>query len=191
MRSSTPPASSSTSRAMRAPSVPRSGRERRSAKCARPRTAGTSSELPTPSCGPIMSSWPRGHSSLPVLAARLSPAIRSLHTDDYWAPEDLPPGGVLVVGTGQSGLQIGDELARAGRAVTVAVGRHGWVPRRVYGRDQMTWRWDNGDYRSVVADPDHPKADYPFTFLARWGAADFNVRTVWASGVRLAGHLTA
>jgi putative flavoprotein involved in K+ transport len=41
----------------------------------------------------------------------------------------------------------------------------------------------------VVADPDQPKADYPFTFLARWGTADFNVRTVWRSGVRLAGRL--
>jgi putative flavoprotein involved in K+ transport len=98
---------------------------------------------------------------------------------------------VLVVGAGQSGLQIADELARAGRSVTVAVGRHGWVPRRVYGRDQMRWRWDNGDYRSVVADADHPKADYPFTFLARWGVEDFNVRTTWRNGVRLAGHLVS
>jgi len=53
----------------------------------------------------------------------------------------------------------------------------------------MRWRWDSGDYRSVVADPDRPKADYPFTFLARWGVEDFNVRTAWLSGVRLAGHL--
>jgi putative flavoprotein involved in K+ transport len=68
---------------------------------------------------------------------------------------------VLVVGSGQSGLQIADELAIAGRPVVVAVGRHGWVPRRVYGHDQMRWRWDNGDYRSIVADPAHPKADYP------------------------------
>lgn len=130
-----------------------------------------------------------GNASVPGLAANLSPALHSIHTDDYWSPEDLPPGGVLVVGSGQSGLQIADELALAGRAVVVAVGRHGWVPRRVYGYDQMRWRWDNGDYRSVVADPDHPKADYPFTFLARWGTADFNVRTVWRSGVRLAGRL--
>ncbi len=130
-----------------------------------------------------------GNASVPGLAANLSPALHSIHTDDYWAPEDLPPGGVLVVGSGQSGLQIADELALAGRSVVVAVGKHGWVPRRVYGHDQMRWRWDNGDYRSVVADPDHPKADYPFTFLARWGAADFNVRTVWRSGVRLAGRL--
>ena len=132
-----------------------------------------------------------GHASTPGLAARLSPAIRSIHTDDYWAPEDLPPGGVLVVGAGQSGLQIAQELARDGRSVTVAVGRHGWVPRRLYGRDQMIWRLDNGDYRSIVADPDHPKADYPFTFLSRWGADDFNVRTVWQGGVRLAGYVVA
>jgi putative flavoprotein involved in K+ transport len=130
-----------------------------------------------------------GNARIPTLAARLRTDIHSVHTDDYWAPEDLPPGGVLVVGAGQSGLQIADELARAGRSVLVAVGTHGWVPRRVYGHDQMRWRWDNGDYRSVVADPERPKADYPFTFLARWGVEDFNVRTVWRSGVRLAGHL--
>jgi putative flavoprotein involved in K+ transport len=130
-----------------------------------------------------------GNAHLPALAANLSPSILALHTDDYWAPEDLPPGGVLVVGSGQSGLQIADELARDGRSVIVAVGKHGWVPRRVFGRDQMWWRMDNGDYRTIVNDPDHPKADYPFTFLARWGVKDFNVRTVWQSGVRLAGRV--
>ena len=132
-----------------------------------------------------------GDARVPEMAAKLAPAIHSIHTDAYWAPEDLPEGGVLVVGAGQSGLQIADELARSGRDVTVAVGRHGWVPRRVYGRDQMHWRWDNGDYRSVVADPEKPTLDYPFTFLARWGEVDFNVRTAWRSGVRLAGHLVA
>src|SRR5580765_4559848 len=130
-----------------------------------------------------------GAAHTPALAANLPASIQSLHTDDYWAPEDLPPGGVLVVGSGESGLQIAHELANAGRDVTVAIGKHGWVPRRVYGRDQMRWRWEHGDYRSVVGDPDRPKADYPFTFLARWGLEDFNVRTAWRSGVRLAGHL--
>jgi putative flavoprotein involved in K+ transport len=130
-----------------------------------------------------------GAASVPAMAAKIAPWITSLHTDEYWAPEDLPEGGVLVVGSGQSGLQIADELARAGRAVTVAVGRHGWVPRHVYGRDQMWWRWDNGDYRSVVGDAEKPTLDYPFTFLARWGNDDFNIRTVWRSGVRLAGRL--
>ena len=97
---------------------------------------------------------------------------------------------IPTVEAGQSGLQIALELAHAGRPVTVAVGRLGWVPRRVYGRDQMIWRLDNGDYRSIVGDAEHPKADYPFTFLSRWGEDDFNVRTVWQAGVRLAGRVT-
>jgi putative flavoprotein involved in K+ transport len=130
-----------------------------------------------------------GSAHTPALAAHLPASIQSLHTDDYWAPEDLPPGGVLVVGSGQSGLQIACELANAGRDVTVAIGRHGWVPRRVYGYDQMRWRWDIGDYHAVVADPEQPLADYPFTFLARWGVSDFNVRTAWQAGARLAGHV--
>lgn len=92
---------------------------------------------------------------------------------------------------GQSGLQIAYELLLAGRSVTVAVGRHGWVPRRVYGRDQNYWRLENGDFASVVADPADPKADYPFTALSRWGVTDFNVRTVWQAGARLAGHLVS
>jgi putative flavoprotein involved in K+ transport len=72
----------------------------------------------------------------------------------------------------------------------VAVGRHVWVPRRLFGNDQMHWRDVMGDYQAVVAAPDEPAADYPFTALSRWGSEDFTVRTVWQNGVRLTGHLT-
>lgn len=130
-----------------------------------------------------------GHARIPTVAAALPAGIRSIHTDNYWAPEDLPPGGVIVIGSGQSGLQIADELAKAGRDVWVAVGRHGWVPRRLFGRDQNYWRLENGDFQSVVGNPELPAVDYPFTPLARWGREDFNVQTVWRDGVRLAGHL--
>lgn len=132
-----------------------------------------------------------GRARIPSLAAALPAGVRSLHVDDYWAPEDLPPGGVVVIGSGQSGLQIADELVKAGRDVWVAVGRHGWVPRRLYGRDQNSWRLENGDFFSVVGNPEQPAIDYPFTPLARWGREDFNVRTVWRDGVRLAGHLAS
>ncbi len=130
-----------------------------------------------------------GHPRIPPLAAALPAGVLSIHTDDYWAPEDLPPGGVVVIGSGQSGLQVADELVKAGRDTWVAVGRHGWVPRRLYGKDQNAWRLEIGDFFSVVGDPGRPAADYPFTPLARWGREDFNVRTVWRDGVRLAGHL--
>lgn len=127
----------------------------------------------------------------PALAASLPAGIHAIHTDDYWAPEDLPPGGVVVVGAGQSGLQIADELALSGRDVWVAVGRHGWAPRRMWGRDQNGWRLEMGDYRAVVGKPDEPRMDYPFTPLSRWGVEDFNLRTIARNGVRFTGHLEA
>src|SRR4051812_788677 len=61
---------------------------------------------------------------LPALANELPDGVLGLHASRYRAPEALPGGGVLVVGAGPSGQQIALELARAGRAVTIAVGRH-------------------------------------------------------------------
>lgn len=130
-----------------------------------------------------------GHAWIPPLASALPPGVHSIHNDAYWSPEEVPPGGVLVVGAGQSGLQIADELALAGRDVRVAVGRHGWVPRRLWGRDQNDWRLANGDFEAVVGDPEAPAAEYPFTPLSRWGREDFNLRTIARNGVRLTGHL--
>lgn len=130
-----------------------------------------------------------GHAHAPSVAAQVPPGIRSIHTDEYWAPEDLDAGGVLVVGAGQSGLQIAYELLGAGRAVTLAVGRHGWIPRRLHGRDQNWWRRQNGDFARIVADPAAPTMEYPFTPLSRWGVTDFNPRTVWQAGARFTGHL--
>jgi len=132
-----------------------------------------------------------GHPFVPELSSALPKGILSIHTDEYWAPEELPPGNVVVVGAGQSGLQIADELALAGREVRVAVGRHGWLPRRVGHRDQMDWRLVNGDYQTIVAKPDEPAADYPFTPLSRWGNDDFNLLTIARNGVRFTGHLAA
>ena len=61
----------------------------------------------------------------------------------------------------------------------------------LWGRDQNGWRLENGDYGAVVADPDAPAADYPFTPLSRWGTVDFNLLTIFRNGVRLTGHLEA
>jgi putative flavoprotein involved in K+ transport len=70
---------------------------------------------------------------------------------DYRNPGSVPDGGVLVVGASASGVQIADELARAGRPVTLAVGEHVRMPRTYRGRDILWWmdasglldeRWD-------------------------------------------------
>jgi putative flavoprotein involved in K+ transport len=53
---------------------------------------------------------------------------------------------VLVVGGGQSGCQIAEDLARAGRRVVLATSRVGWVPRRYRGHDALWWWIENGFY---------------------------------------------
>jgi len=130
-----------------------------------------------------------GRPVVPALAASLPARLTQLTTDAYRSPAALPPGGVLVVGSGQSGCQIADELARAGRETWLAVGRWGWVSRRPWGTDQMDWRLHMGDFGRVVGDADHPDLRYPFTPMARWGTTDFHLGTLDDSGVRLLGRV--
>ena len=132
----------------------------------------------------VVASGAFGRPRIPAVAERLPPGIRSIHTDDYRNPAELPPGGVLVVGAGQGGLQIADELVKTGRPVWVAVGRHGWVPRKVYGRDQMYWRWENGDFRSVVAGPGATTAS---TRSPRWRAGGPTISTSGPSSTTASG----
>jgi putative flavoprotein involved in K+ transport len=62
-----------------------------------------------------------------------------LHAARYRRPDQLPPGGVLVVGSGPTGQQLALELQNAGRHVAIAVGRHARMPRRYRGRDSFAW----------------------------------------------------
>ncbi len=73
--------------------------------------------------------------------------VFQIHSDSYKNPEQLPEGSVLVIGTGASGVQITDELNRAGKKVFLSVGSHERPPRRYRGRDNVWWmgvlgRWD-------------------------------------------------
>ena len=83
-----------------------------------------------------------GHSDrpyVPSLATRLSPHIRQIIPAAYRRPEDLPEGGVLVVGASSTGIQLADEIHRSGRPVTIAVGRHTRMPRDYRGQDVLWW----------------------------------------------------
>jgi putative flavoprotein involved in K+ transport len=73
--------------------------------------------------------------------------LTQLHSNAYRNPGGLPDGAVLVVGAGSSGVQIADELLRAGRQVHLSVGPHDRPPRRYRGRDFVWWlgvlgKWD-------------------------------------------------
>ncbi len=73
--------------------------------------------------------------------------ITQVHSADYRNPGQLPPGAVLVAGSGSSGAQIAEELMQAGRKVFLSVSPHGRPPRRYRGRDFVWWlgvlnKWD-------------------------------------------------
>lgn len=76
---------------------------------------------------------------VPRLAADLPAGIAQLTPFSYRNPSQIEDGGVLVVGASATGLQLADEIQRAGRAVTLAVGEHVRIPRVYRGRDIQWW----------------------------------------------------
>jgi putative flavoprotein involved in K+ transport len=92
--------------------------------------------------------------AIPPVADAVPAGVTSLSLMDYRRPEDLPDGGVLVIGAAASGVQIAAELQRSGRPVTVAVGEHVRMPRDYRGRDILWWMEAAGvldeGYREVL-----------------------------------------
>jgi putative flavoprotein involved in K+ transport len=129
---------------------------------------------------------------VPELADALTPDLVQLHTCAYRNPQLLPDGAVLVVGSGPSGQQIADELARAGRSVHLAVGRHKAMPRRYRGWDAFWWMERMGMLtRTVESLPRRrPGLRTPNSVLAG-GVEDLDVHRLARAGVALHGRLTA
>lgn len=95
----------------------------------------------------------------PAYAKNLSPEIFQMHSVDYRNVEQFPEGGVLIVGTGQSGVQLMEDFTRAGRDVHLAVGPAPRSPRKYRGRDATDWLYDAGHYNLTIAQhPDPHKA---------------------------------
>jgi putative flavoprotein involved in K+ transport len=130
--------------------------------------------------------------TIPAAAEGVPAGITQLSLMDYRRPDDLPDGGVLVVGAASSGVQIADELHRSGRPVTVAVGEHVRLPRSYRERDILWWMQAAGvldeGYREV---PDLVRArSLPSMQLVGTPARitmDLNALT--RTGVQLIGRL--
>jgi putative flavoprotein involved in K+ transport len=94
---------------------------------------------------------------VPAIAASAAAGLRQLHSSGYREPQQLPPGGVLVVGAGPSGQQVAAELRRAGREVIVAVGRHARIPRHYRGKDIWHWFALTGHLDETLEDAPHER----------------------------------
>jgi putative flavoprotein involved in K+ transport len=128
----------------------------------------------------------------PSFAQALDHRIEQLTPSGYREPSSLAPGGVLVVGASASGAQIADELARSGREVTLAVGRHTRLPRRYRGIDIMGWLDRIGalsqsvdDVRNLAASRNQPSLQLVGSDVPR----DLDLATLVRGGVRLCGRL--
>lgn len=109
--------------------------------------------------------------------------------DEYTNPGALAPGDVLIIGSGQSGCQIAEELHEAGRRVVLACGRAPWSLRRVGDRDLVWWLVNCG-FMDAKAD-DLPESARLFANIQATGhngGHDLHYRTLQALGVTLVGR---
>ena len=138
--------------------------------------------------------------TIPAMGAHLSPRITQVHAHDYRSPDQLPDGGVLIVGTGQTGVQLAEELHRAGRRVVLVTGRCGRQARRYRGHDIFWWvrqiREDGGAHGLALPRVDElPDPRIRFACNAHLsghdGGHDTNLRQFARDGIRLTGRLVA
>jgi putative flavoprotein involved in K+ transport len=128
---------------------------------------------------------------IPTIAAGLPPEIKQMHSNSYRNPAQLPDGAVLIVGSGQSGAQIMDELVMAGRQVYLSVSRAGGVLRRYRGKDTFTWMRELGIFDMSVHQLDSPAERFEAHnhVSGRDGGKTLNLRRYGRNGVTLLGKV--
>jgi Pyridine nucleotide-disulphide oxidoreductase len=126
----------------------------------------------------------------PYGANTLPADLFQIDVEDYSAPNALPPGRVLIIGSGQSGCQIAEELHGSGREVLLACGRAPWVPRRIGDRDIVWWLVESGFFDAPFSSLAGPEARLYANLLTTGhdGGRDLHLRTLRDMGVILAGH---
>jgi putative flavoprotein involved in K+ transport len=129
---------------------------------------------------------------IPRLAERLPSHVKQLHSEQYRNPQSLPEGGVLVVGSGQSGSQIAEDLHLAGKQVHLAVGDAPRCARFYRGRDVVDWLADMNYYDMPVHQ--HPlregvRDNTNHYVTGRDGGRDIDLRAFAQQGMKLYGLL--
>jgi putative flavoprotein involved in K+ transport len=131
-----------------------------------------------------------------VPAGIANAGVEVIASNAYRNPHQLLEGGTLVVGASSSGVQIADELAKSGRRVVLAVGRHTRMPRRYRGMDAHWWMERTGRLsRTIddVADADAARREPSMQLVGRKDAdryaPDLDLASLQSNGVQLVGRL--
>lgn len=126
----------------------------------------------------------------PAIADRIE-GVAHVHAADYRRPDQLADGGVLVVGGAQTGAQLAEELAAAGRDTYLSTSDVGSVPRRYRGRDIAGWMLELGVVHTPVESLDDPSRKYATQPLMTGvdGGRTVTLHSLARRGVTLLGRL--
>jgi putative flavoprotein involved in K+ transport len=126
----------------------------------------------------------------PPGAATLPVAILQIDAESYSNEAALPAGKVLVVGSGQTGCQLAEELREAGREVFLACGRAPWCSRQIGDHDVTYWTVETGMFDETLADLPAPSARLTANMQATGhdGGHDLHYRVLQQIGVTLVGR---
>jgi putative flavoprotein involved in K+ transport len=130
---------------------------------------------------------------VPPQAQHLAQRIDQIVPTHYRNPDQLRPGGVLVVGASATGIQLADEIHASGRPVTLAVGRHQRLPRTYRGRDILWWLDAMGVFDATteeVFDADTSRSQPSLQLIGRAGRS-LDVVALQQRGVKVLGRLVA
>jgi putative flavoprotein involved in K+ transport len=137
----------------------------------------------------IVATGPFQRSFTPNLGNGLPPSVYEIVAAQYRGPDELPPGAILVVGSGASGCQIADELYHSGRTVFLSVSRHRRVPRRYHGKDMFWWFEKLGRFDITI--DTFPNRKYPPSTVVTGvnGGYDVDIRRFAKEGAQILGHV--
>jgi putative flavoprotein involved in K+ transport len=137
----------------------------------------------------VIATGPFQRPMIPEYSRAVPSSVYQTNATHYRNPAELPPGAVLIVGTGNSGCQIADELLRSGRRVFLAISRHTRAPRRYRGKDVIWWYENLG--RFDVNIDTFPGRRYPPTSIMTGvdGGYDLDPRRLGSAGASLVGRV--
>jgi putative flavoprotein involved in K+ transport len=139
----------------------------------------------------VVASGPKNVALLPAAAADLAGHVTAINADDYRNAAALPDGGVIVIGGGQSGGQIAEDLARAGRTVWWSTSRIGRYRAHYRGKALLDWHVEAGWWATPPEALPDPAAMRTATPLIASNGRDLGIPQLGRMGVNLLARLTS